>query len=80
MEVELEEEEEGMIEWDWIGEDSPMLADKGEPEWVLEKLCDSLNRFIRRNYGPDVDTQLGGAGQDVKVTGARGTSSGSTAP
>lgn len=52
-EVEQEESEEGMIEWDWIGDDSPMLADKGEPEWVLDKLCDSLDRFIRRNYGPD---------------------------
>ena len=50
-EVERDEDEAGMLEWDWIGDDSPMLADKTEPEWVLEKLCDSLDRFIRRTYG-----------------------------
>ncbi len=30
-EVELIEEEEGLVQWDWIGEDSPMLADITEP-------------------------------------------------
>ncbi|KAH6673592.1 hypothetical protein B0J14DRAFT_591121 [Halenospora varia] len=47
-EVESEELEEGLVEWDWIGEDSPMLADETEPEWVLERLCESLNRYTRR--------------------------------
>ena len=53
-EVEHEEETEGMIYWDWIGEDSPMMADMGEPEWVLERLCESMDRFIRLHYGPHV--------------------------
>ena len=43
-----EEEEEGLIEWDWIGEDSPMLAQKSESEWVLDRLCESLNRYMRK--------------------------------
>ncbi|CZR62243.1 related to potassium channel [Phialocephala subalpina] len=43
-----EEEEEGLIEWDWIGEDSPMLADVSESEWVLDRLCESLNRYTRK--------------------------------
>lgn len=47
-EVEEEEEEEGMVDWDWIGEDSPMLADVGESEWVLDRLCESLNRYTRK--------------------------------
>jgi potassium channel subfamily K len=47
-ELEAEEEEEGLIEWDWIGEDSPMLADVTETEWVLERLCESLNRYTRK--------------------------------
>jgi potassium channel subfamily K len=47
MEVEMEEEE-GLIEWDWIGEDSPMLSDAGEPQWILDRLCESLNRYTRR--------------------------------
>ncbi|KAK3358624.1 hypothetical protein B0T24DRAFT_540284 [Lasiosphaeria ovina] len=37
-----------LIEWDWIGEDSPMLADITEAEWVLDRLCESLNRYTRR--------------------------------
>ena len=47
-EVEEEEVEEGLIEWDWIGEDSPMLADISESEWILERLCESLNRYTRK--------------------------------
>ena len=47
-EVELLEEEEGLVEWDWIGEDSPMLADITEAEWVLNRLCESLSRYTRR--------------------------------
>lgn len=33
------------VEWDWIGEDSPMLADVTETEWVLDRLCESLHRY-----------------------------------
>ncbi|KAI0022541.1 hypothetical protein F4780DRAFT_777605 [Xylariomycetidae sp. FL0641] len=41
------EEGEALVEWDWIGEDSPMLADSTESEWVLDRLCESLNRYTR---------------------------------
>jgi hypothetical protein len=47
-EVKEEEEEEGLVEWDWIGEDSPMLSDMTEPEWILDRLCESLNRYTRK--------------------------------
>ncbi len=47
-EAEALEEGEGLVEWDWIGEDSPMLADITEAEWVLDRLCESLNRYTRR--------------------------------
>lgn len=46
--VEQEEDEEGIIEWDWIGEDSPLLAEVSESEWVLDRLCESLNRYTRK--------------------------------
>ncbi|KAI9746199.1 MAG: Potassium channel [Claussenomyces sp. TS43310] len=46
--LETEEGEEGLIDWDWIGEDSPMLSDDGEPQWILDRLCESLNRYTRR--------------------------------
>ena len=40
-------EEEGLIEWDWIGEDSPMMAKGTEAEFVLDRLCESMQRYIR---------------------------------
>ena len=47
---ELEEDEDhGVVNWDWIGEDSPMLADKSETEWVLDRLCESLDRYMRQH-------------------------------
>ncbi|KAL4747503.1 hypothetical protein BDW72DRAFT_209515 [Aspergillus terricola var. indicus] len=30
------------LEWDWIGEHSPILSEKTEPQWVLDQLCESL--------------------------------------
>lgn len=47
-EIEEAEEEQGLVEWDWIGEDSPMMADSTESEWVLDRLCESLNRYMRK--------------------------------
>ncbi|KAI9811837.1 MAG: Potassium channel [Pycnora praestabilis] len=48
-EVQEEEDEEGLVEWDWIGEDSPMMSvgSGGESSWVLDRLCESLNRYMR---------------------------------
>ncbi|KAI9663088.1 MAG: Potassium channel [Bathelium mastoideum] len=43
-----DEEEDGLIDWDWIGEDSPMMAGQSEAEFVLDRLCESMTRFIRR--------------------------------
>ncbi|KAI9824392.1 MAG: Potassium channel [Thelocarpon impressellum] len=49
MAVEADEEEEGLIEWDWIGENSPMLAEQSEAEWILDRLCESLSRYMTRH-------------------------------
>ena len=46
-------EEEEFIEWDWIGENSPMMAfGKSEPEFVLDRLCESMVRYIKAQ-GPE---------------------------
>lgn len=63
-EIEIEEEEEGLIEWDWIGDNSPLVTDLSEPEFVLDRLCESLARFMRRregqsNGGDDEDNENG---------------------
>lgn len=50
VEIEVEEEDaEALVEWDWIGEDSPMLARQSEAEFLLERLCESMQRYISRN-------------------------------
>lgn len=56
-EVMEEEADEGLIEWDWIGEDSPMMAKEKEPEFVLDRLCESMNRYVRRMATPTPDEQ-----------------------
>lgn len=43
-----EDEEEGLIEWDWIGEDSPMMEQRPEADFILDRLCESLARYIKR--------------------------------
>jgi len=45
--LKAEEEEEGLIEWDWIGENSPMMAEQTEPEFVLDRLCESMLRYVK---------------------------------
>lgn len=47
-EVDEKEQEQGLIEWDWIGENSPMLAEESEAEWVLDRLCESLDRYMKK--------------------------------
>jgi potassium channel subfamily K, other eukaryote len=44
----LLDEETGLIEWDWIGEDSPMMTSQSEPEFLLDRLTESLERYMRR--------------------------------
>lgn len=46
--LEEDEEVEGAIEWDWIGDDSPMLSDSTEAEWILDRLCESLLRLLKK--------------------------------
>ena len=51
--LQSEEEDEGVIEWDWIGEDSPMMADETESEWLLNRLCESLGRYVTKQIPPE---------------------------
>ena len=47
--LELEEEEEGVVDWDWLEPSSPMLSEQTEAEWVLDRLCESLLRLIKKH-------------------------------
>jgi len=44
----LQEEEQAAVNWDWLGENSPMMVSESEPEFVLDRLCESLVRYISR--------------------------------
>lgn len=48
----LDPAEEGMVDWDWIGEDSPMMARGSEAEFILDRLCESMSRYVHRVSGP----------------------------
>lgn len=56
-----DEEEEGLIEWDWIGEDSPMMSKLSESEFLFERLVESLDRYIKRTslFEPSRDIRYG---------------------
>jgi potassium channel subfamily K len=43
-----EENEEGLVNWDWIGDDSPMVSGVSESEWLMERLIESLVRLEKR--------------------------------
>ncbi|PPJ61390.1 hypothetical protein CBER1_10626 [Cercospora berteroae] len=47
-ENELAEDDDDLIEWDWLGDKSPMMANKSEAEFVLERLSESVGRYVRR--------------------------------
>ncbi|KAF9693337.1 hypothetical protein EKO04_008648 [Ascochyta lentis] len=41
-------EDEGLVNWDWLGEHSPMVSGVSESEWLLERLVESLIRLQKR--------------------------------
>ncbi|KAK3319253.1 hypothetical protein B0H66DRAFT_623855 [Apodospora peruviana] len=60
----------GGIEWDWIGEDSPLLADITEAEWVLDRLCESLHRYLcAARGGAAAVVNHRGEQEDEQITG-----------
>jgi len=46
--LERDEEQEGVVEWDWLDVNSPMLSEQSETEWVLDRLCESLLRLLKQ--------------------------------
>lgn len=48
-ELKRDENAEGIVEWDWLDQNSPMLSEQNESEWVLDRLCESLLRCLKKN-------------------------------
>ncbi|KAH8598424.1 hypothetical protein B0O99DRAFT_506332, partial [Bisporella sp. PMI_857] len=40
-------QEESKKNWCWIGDQSPLMSEKGEPEWLLERLLKMMERELR---------------------------------
>ena len=64
---EEEGQDEDLIEWDWIGEDSPMMAQESEAEFVLDRLCESMARYVRRLAPKDMDVDRPVHVQDEEI-------------
>lgn len=56
--LEYDEETDGVVDWDWLEESSPMLSGQTESEWILDRLCESLLRLLKKNM-QGTDTALG---------------------
>ncbi|KAF4550198.1 Ion channel-like protein 1 [Elsinoe fawcettii] len=64
------EEEEELIEWDWIGEDSPMMAKQSEPEFVLDRLCESMGRYLKHQGSLQIKKEKETGAGIVEAAGA----------
>jgi potassium channel subfamily K len=62
-----EEEQKGIVEWDWLGENSPLVGGQTEPEFVLDRLCESLGRYMRRveRVKKELDERFGEGERDL---------------
>jgi potassium channel subfamily K len=43
-----DENEEGLVNWDWLGDHSPLVSGNSESEWLMERLVESLVRLEKR--------------------------------
>lgn len=41
------EAEQGLVEWDWLDENGPVAASGNEPAWVLDRLIECMQLYIR---------------------------------
>lgn len=53
--LEYDEAIDGIVEWDWLDSNSPMISPQSEAEWVMDRLLESLLRTFKR---ADITEQL----------------------
>lgn len=44
--------QEPTVQWSWIGQRSPLIGDKEEPDWLLEKLFVKLEQTLQKQPSP----------------------------
>lgn len=57
-----DDDDEGLVNWDWLGEQSPMVAGVSESEWLLDRLVESLVRLEKRREIACIRGDLPGLG------------------
>ncbi|KIW14079.1 hypothetical protein PV08_06860 [Exophiala spinifera] len=62
--LQFDEETDGVVDWDWLEESSPMLSGQTESEWILDRLCESLLRLLKRHM-MGFDTALSRSATDL---------------
>jgi potassium channel subfamily K len=50
--------EEGDLRWSWLGTRSPLMSNKTEAEWLLERLSAALERELTRSRSKDPKVRL----------------------
>ncbi len=53
-------------QWSWLGNRSPLMGDKGEAEWVLERLAITLEKELKRQHEGRKDRGDGQVGSEAK--------------
>lgn len=48
VQLEYDEALDGIIEWDWLDKNSPMISEQTETEWLMDRLLESLLRLFKR--------------------------------
>ncbi|KAJ9630401.1 Potassium channel [Knufia peltigerae] len=64
--LQCDEETDGVVDWDWLEESSPMLSGQTESEWILDRLCESLLRLLKKNM-MGFDTALGPSATNIST-------------
>jgi potassium channel subfamily K len=61
---EKREDDGALVEWDWLGEDSPLVSEVCESQWILDRLCEALVRVQTREGRREGRVRAGEDGQD----------------
>ncbi|PMD35598.1 voltage-gated potassium channel [Hyaloscypha variabilis F] len=53
------------VKWSWVGNRSPLMGNKEEAEWVLERLTTTLNRELEAMRREELEKEGGGGGETM---------------
>ncbi|KAE9380596.1 voltage-gated potassium channel [Stipitochalara longipes BDJ] len=53
------------VKWSWVGNRSPLMGNKEEAEWVLERLTTTLNRELEAMRREELEREGGDGGEDM---------------